>query len=58
MFRVACLLYEGFLLAGAGLLDDRGAATQGTEAAELARGYPSVEVDGLRIEAPKDNCYG
>jgi transcriptional regulator GlxA family with amidase domain len=47
--RVASVCTGAFILAGAGLLDDRAATTHWRYAALLQRRYPRVRVDGDRI---------
>jgi transcriptional regulator GlxA family with amidase domain len=47
--RVASVCGGAYLLADAGLLDGRKAATHWAEAAELARLYPNVEVDAASL---------
>jgi transcriptional regulator GlxA family with amidase domain len=47
--RVASVCTGAYILAGAGLLDDRAATTHWRYAAALQRQYPRVRVDGDRI---------
>lgn len=47
--RVASVCTGAFILAAAGLLDDRPATTHWSRAAELQRRYPRIKVDGDRI---------
>ncbi|HLY88338.1 MAG TPA: GlxA family transcriptional regulator [Acetobacteraceae bacterium] len=47
--RVASVCTGAFLLASAGILDGRRATTHWAEAEQLARGFPSVQVESDRI---------
>lgn len=47
--RTASVCMGAFLLAACGLLDGRRATTHWRHAAELAAGYPQIDVDGDRI---------
>lgn len=55
--RVGSICTGAFLLAHAGLLDDRRAATHWAFAAELARRYPKVRVDAEPIWVQDGNFY-
>jgi transcriptional regulator GlxA family with amidase domain len=55
--RVASVCSGAFLLADAGLLDGRRAATHWSYAAELARRYPNVEVDAASLFLCEGNIW-
>jgi transcriptional regulator GlxA family with amidase domain len=55
--RVTSVCSGAFLLAAAGLLDGRRAATHWAECSLLARGYPAVDVDGDSIYVRDGNTW-
>ena len=55
--RVASVCTGAFVLAAAGLLDGRRATTHWAYAAELARGYPGVNVEPDRIFVREGNVW-